>query len=141
MSGKKKVLFFCRENASRSQMAEGFMRALAPDSFEAYSAGTEPSVVNPYAVRVMSEEGVDISNQRSKHYSEVKSINFDFIITLCGKEACPFIDISADQVIDWEVEDPAFFSGNEEETLVHFRKVRDKIKKKLVEFIKTTPGN
>ena len=89
---KKKVLFVCTQNSARSQIAEGILRSLYGDLYEAFSAGTEPSTVNPYAIRVMHEIGIDISNQRSKSIDELTGTNFDYIVTVCNhvRDACPF---------------------------------------------------
>ena len=88
---KKKVLFICTHNSARSQMAEGFLRALYGDRYEAYSGGTEPSGLNPYAIKVMAEAGVDISGQRSKGLEEFKGMRFDYVVTVCdrAREAAP----------------------------------------------------
>ena len=89
---KKKVLFICTHNSARSQMAEGLMRTLYPDRYVAYSAGTEPSGVNPYAVKVMVELGIDISSHRSKHVNEFFGMDIDYVIMVCdhAKQICPF---------------------------------------------------
>ena len=88
---KLKVLFLCTGNACRSQMAEGWARRLKGDTIEPYSAGIEPHGLDPRAVQVMAEAGVDISGQRSKHLDEVKDIRFDCVVTVCdqAREACP----------------------------------------------------
>lgn len=89
---KKRVLFLCVHNSARSQMAEALLRALKGDKYEAYSAGTEPTDVDPDAVRAMAEIGIDISEQRSKGLDRLKDIHFDTIVTLCDAgDACPFI--------------------------------------------------
>ncbi len=89
---KKKILFICTHNSSRSQMAEGLLRNLFGKYYEVHSAGTEPSSVNPFAIRVMEENGIDISSHRSKSVSEFMDIPFDYVITVCdhAKESCPF---------------------------------------------------
>src|SRR5437660_4008548 len=88
---KVKVLFLCTGNSCRSQMAEGFARALRGDLIEAYSAGVEPHGMNPRAVKVMAEAGVDISRQRSKHVDEFKDVPLDYVVTVCdhANETCP----------------------------------------------------
>ena len=85
------VLFLCTGNSCRSQMAEGWARALNGDRIEAYSAGIETHGLNPHAVRVMAEAGVDISKQESKHVDELKDVRFDYVVTVCGHadERCP----------------------------------------------------
>ncbi len=92
MKGKKTVLFICTENAARSQMAEGFLRAMYGNRFDVFSAGSNPSVVNPRAIMVMAERNIDISNHRSKSIDEFNRIEFDYVVTVCdhAKEVCPF---------------------------------------------------
>jgi arsenate reductase len=125
---KKKVLFICTRNSARSQMAEAFLRAFYGGDFEAWSAGTEPTGVNPYTVQVMKEIGIDISNERSKSVREFLGMNFDYVITVCdqARESCPFFP--GRTIIHRAFEDPARFEGTEEEILSTFRKVRDEIK-------------
>ena len=90
-NAKKKVLFICTHNAARSQMAEGFVRAVYDDHYEAYSAGIEPTRVHPCAIRVMQDVGIDISSYRSKSLEEFDGQEFDYVATLCddAQEACP----------------------------------------------------
>ena len=89
---KQKVLFICTHNSARSQMAEGLLNALYGDRYEAYSAGTQPTEVNPYAIKVMAEMGIDISKHRSKSVEEFRGKKFDYVVTVCdhAKETCPF---------------------------------------------------
>src|ERR1039457_6342079 len=88
---KKKVLILCTGNSCRSQMAEGILRHFGGDRFEVFSAGTKPSIVNPIAIKVMKEIGIDISGHRSKHVDEFKGQKIDYVITVCdnAKESCP----------------------------------------------------
>ena len=111
---KKKVLFLCTHNSARSQMAEGLMNAHYGDRYEAYSAGTEPSNVNPYAVAVMAEIAIDISSHRPKSIGEFQSIQFDYVVTVCdsAKETCPFFPGGKEQ-IHKGFEDPSQFDGPE----------------------------
>lgn len=129
---KKKVLFLCTGNSCRSQMAEGFARALAGDRFEVYSAGLEPAGVNPRAVQVMHEVGIDISGQTSKPIDPEILLKVDLIVTLCGDAAdrCP---VTPPQVrrLHWPLEDPARATGTEEEILARFRQVRDEIRRRV----------
>ncbi|AKB68210.1 arsenate reductase ArsC [Methanosarcina mazei] len=136
---KKKVLFLCTHNSARSQMAEGLLRAIYGDKYEAYSAGVEATTVNPYAVRVMKEIGIDISGQRSKTSQEFQDIIFDLAVTVCdrAKQVCPICSTNlevptksprAREVTHKSFEDPAAFVGSEEGKLKVFRKVRDEIK-------------
>jgi arsenate reductase len=136
---KTKVLFLCTGNACRSQMAEGWTRSLKGDCVEAYSAGIETHGLNPDAVRVMAEAGVDISGQRSKHVDEVRDIPFDYVVTVCGHahEHCPVFPGKA-KVIHVSFDDPPRLAANartEEERLAPYRRVRDEIKS----FVETLP--
>lgn len=130
----KKVLFLCTENSCRSQMAEGILRHLRGDKFEVESAGIKPSVLNPTAIKVMAEIGIDISGHRSKSVEEFQGTNFDFVITTCdaARETCPVFPSKA-RHLHWSHDDPAEAKGSEEEILSAFRKVRDEIKSKIQE--------
>ena len=134
---KPKVLFLCTGNACRSQMAEGWARHLRGDRLEAFSAGTSPHGLDPRAVRVMAEKGVDISGQRSKHVDEVCRIPFDYVVTVCdrARDACPVFPGKA-QVLHAGFEDPAAAQGTEEKVLAVFRRVRDEIRR----FIERLPA-
>ncbi len=125
---KKKVLFLCTENSCRSQMAEGILQDLRGNEFEVFSAGTRHSVVNPIAIKVMAEIGIDISGHRSKSVEEFQGTNFDFVITTCdaARETCPVFPGKA-RHLHWSFNDPAEARGSEEEILSAFRKVRDEI--------------
>jgi arsenate reductase (thioredoxin) len=138
-SSKPKVLFLCTGNSCRSQMAEGWARALKPDALEPFSAGTEPGGLNPRAVQVMAETGVDISAARSKHVDELAQAQFDFVVTLCGDagENCPFFP-GPTKVLHVPFDDPpALATGakSEEEALAPYRRVRDEIRA----FVETLP--
>lgn len=127
-----KILFLCTGNSCRSQMAEGWCRFLKGDVIEAYSAGIEKHGLNPYAVRVMKEKGVDISGQRSKLLSELPETGFDYVVTVCGnaKEHCPFFPARV-KVVHVGFEDPPRLAENaatEEEKLDCYRRVRDEIR-------------
>ena len=138
--GKPVVLFLCTGNSCRSQMAEGWARRLARDRMEARSAGTDPRGVNPRAVRVMREAGVDISGQRSKHAKEFAGRPVDLVVTLCGgaKAACPFFP-GAKAMIHRGFDDPAEATGSEEEALAVFRRVRDEIRGFVEELARDLP--
>jgi|Deesub1362A_J573_1020465.scaffolds.fasta_scaffold00484_7 arsenate reductase len=127
-AGSKKILFLCTENSARSQMAEGLMRSMFGDKFEVYSAGVKPKGVNPYAIRVMAEIGIDISTQRSKSIDEFRGWEFDYVVTVCDtlREICPFFP--GKKIIHKDFEDPGKVEGGEEEKLEAFRKVRDEIR-------------
>lgn len=129
---KRNVLFFCTGNSCRSQMAESILRRLRGDAYHVYSAGTKPSSVNPKAVKVMAEIGIDISGHVSKSVDEFVNRDFDFVVTVCdkAKETCPAFGRAARR-IHWSFIDPACATGNEEEILSVFRNVRDEIKRKI----------
>ena len=124
------ILFLCVANSSRSQMAEGCARAIAPGHLEIYSAGSEPTHVNPLAVEAMREVGVDISGQRSKSVDAVERDSIGTVITLCDEEVCP---VFAGNVVrhHWPFGDPAAEIGSEAQRLDAFRKVRDQIRARL----------
>jgi len=126
---RKRVLFICTHNSARSQIAEGFLNTLYPDRYEAYSAGTEPTVVNPYAVQVMKEVGIDISSHRSKGVKEFLCMDIDYVVTVCdhARQMCPIFP-GGKEIIHKGFEDPAVFSGGENDTLVVFRRLRDEIR-------------
>ena len=119
----------CTHNSARSQMAEGLLRHLTGDRFEAYSAGTEATHVRPQALRVMGELGIDISGQESKTLDRYLGEPFDYVITVCddAKEACPFFPGAA-QRLHWSLPDPAAAEGTEDERLEVFRSVRDRLR-------------
>ena len=124
---KKKVLFICTHNSARSQMAEGILRALYPERYEAYSAGIEPSEINPHALKVMEETGIDISHHRAKSIQEFRDGMFDFVVTVCdqAKESCPFFP--GRMIIHKSFPDPSQLKGSEMEILEGFREIRDEI--------------
>ena len=135
---KKKVLFLCTHNSARSQMAEGLLRAIHGEEYEAYSAGVAATSVDPRAVLVMKEMGIDISGQHSKTSSEFGDTIFDLAVTVCdrARQACPICSTrlelpsslpKAREVIHRSFEDPAAALGTEEEQLEAFRRVRDEI--------------
>ncbi len=131
-------MFLCGENSCRSQMAEGFLRSMAPDAFEAYSAGSHATSVNPLAVAVMEEAGVDISAQRSKPVSEFDGWEFDYVITVCGgsaSDACPVFAGSAARRMAWDIEDPAAATGSRSEVIDAFRGARDDLRTRICDFI------
>jgi len=133
------VLFLCTHNSARSQMAEGLLRAMHREDYQAYSSGVVATSVDPRAVRAMLEIGIDISAQRSKSSEEFQGTIFDLAITVCdrAKQACPICSTQlelpgqsprAREVIHKSFADPAAASGSEEEQLEVFRQVRDEIK-------------
>lgn len=139
MPAGMRVLFLCTGNSCRSQMAEGWARHLKSDCVEAYSAGIETHGLNPNAVKVMGEAGVDISGHRSKHIDEFKDMDFDYVVTICGhaNEHCPVFP-GKTTVIYVGFDDPpklARAAATEEEALDCYRRVRDEIRA----FVETLP--
>lgn len=144
MDEKLKILFLCTGNSCRSQMAEGWARALKGDVVEAYSAGIETHGLNPNAVKVMAEAGVDISGHKSENVADLLHIPFDYVVTVCGhaNEHCPFFPGKA-KIVHVGFDDPprmarelAANGATEEEQLNAYRRVRDEIKA----FVETLPG-
>ena len=127
-----RVLFLCTHNSARSQMAEGLLRHLAGDRFEAHSAGTEATHVRPLAIQAMNELGVDITGQESKTLERYLGEPFDYVITVCddANEACPFFPRARNR-LHWSFEDPARVEGTEEERLEVFGSVRDLIRERI----------
>ncbi len=124
----KKILFVCIENSCRSQMAEGFAQEIGRDILDAYSAGSRPSGnVNPTAVKVMQEIGIDIFNQKSKGFTDLPVKEFDYVVTLGCQDVCPFVP--AKEHLDWQISDP------KNKDIEFFRNVRDDIKNKVVKLI------
>ncbi|MDD3276896.1 MAG: arsenate reductase ArsC [Kiritimatiellales bacterium] len=145
MSKKLKILFLCTGNSCRSQMAEGWAHALKSDEFEAYSAGIETHGLNPNAVKVMAEVGVNITGQKSENIADLLHIPIDVVITVCSHaaETCPIFPGTA-RVIHHGFDDPpklarklAAQGATEEEQLDCYRRVRDEIKA----FVAQLPGN
>ena len=135
---KVKILFLCTGNSCRSQMAEGWARALKSNLLEPYSAGIEAHGLNPVAVKVMREVGVDIATHRSKHVDELADIAFDYVVTVCGSanESCPLFPGHA-KVIHHGFDDPPALAKGlpEPEALAVYHRVRDEIKR----YIETLP--
>ena len=133
---KRRVLFLCTGNSCRSQMAEGWLRQLAGDRFEAMSAGIEAHGQNPRAVAVMREAGVDISGQASKVVTPKMLENLDLLVTVCGHadETCPAVP-AACRKEHWPFDDPAKAKGNEDQAMNEFRRVRDQIRTRIERFM------
>jgi arsenate reductase len=140
MNERLKILFLCTGNSCRSQMAEGWARALKGEVIEAFSAGIEKHGMNPHAIRVMAEAGIDISGQKSKTVEELGPVQFDYVITVCShaNENCPIFPGRA-KVIHVGFDDPpklAESAKTEEEALAYYRRVREEIRG----FVKTLPA-
>lgn len=132
----KKILVLCTGNSCRSQIAEGYLRYYANNKALIYSAGIETHGVNPKAIQIMKEDGIDISTHTSNHIDEYSDIDFDFVITVCdnAKENCPFFPTRAKK-FHYNFPDPAKATGNEQEITHQFRVVRDLIKQYAQNFI------
>jgi arsenate reductase len=139
MAMRTKILFLCTGNSCRSQMAEGWTRALKADQLEAYSAGIQPKGVDARAVKAMAEAGVDISSQISKDIDSLGNLEFEYVVTLCdnARESCPFFPAKTKR-IHQGFDDPPILAaeaGTDEEAMAPYRRVRDEIKA----FVQTLP--
>lgn len=135
-----KILFLCVANSARSQIAEGLAKTIFSNPMDdIYSAGSAPAAgINPLAVKVLSEIGIDISKNRPKFWDQLPPtafINLDFVVTLCAEEVCPTVTVKTTK-LHWALPDPAAVKGPAETQLDAFRKTRDEIKKRLEEFKK-----
>lgn len=130
---KERVLFICTHNSARSQIAEGLMRSLYGDRYEAYSAGTEKTAVNPHAIEAMKRAGIDISNHHSKSIEEFRGELFDYVVTVCdnARESCPFFP--GKKVMHKTFKDPSKAVGSYEQIMRVFEHVRDEIQTWLEE--------
>lgn len=131
---KPRILFLCTGNSARSQMAEGLLRLMAGDHFEAASAGTHPAGLNPMTVTAMEEIGAEVRHHRSKHVEEFAGQLFTYVITVCdrAKESCPIFP-SSFKTLHWSFDDPAAMPL--ETRLAAFRRVRDEIKDQIRQFL------
>lgn len=129
---KSRVLFLCTHNSARSQMAEGFLRALAGDRFEAASAGTEATRVHPLAIRAMEEVGINLAGHASKTLDRFLGQPWDYVITVCdsARARCPAFPARTAR-LHWSLDDPAGASGTDAERLEAFRRVREEIRARL----------
>ncbi len=137
---KIKVLFLCVHNSARSQIAEELLRKKVKDNFEISSAGFEPGVVNPYVVKVLQEEGIDISLKSTRNVFDLYNQGnfYNYIITVCDEsnsQRCPIFP-GFNKTIHWSFEDPSSFKGSEEEILIKTRMIKNQINNKLDEWIK-----
>ena len=140
---KTRVLFICVHNSARSQMAEAFLNQFAGERFAAESAGLEPGVLNPLAVKAMAEVGIDIANKKSKSVFDLykKGEQFDYVITVCDEasaERCP-VFAGASNTIRWNFTDPSRLEGSPEDKMKMVRHIRDRIKSRIEEWLKTGP--
>ena len=132
----KNILVLCTGNSCRSQLAEGYLRHFAGDKATIYSAGIETHGVNPKAIQVMAEDGIDISHHTSNNVDEYTGIPFDYVITVCdnAKENCPYFPTLAER-FHFNFPDPAKATGSPEEVMDEFRRVRDMIKEYSKKFV------
>ena len=131
-----RILILCTGNSCRSQMAEGILKSLDA-RLSVFSAGTHPAaVINPYAVKVMKETGIDISNQYPKEAELFINDSFDYVITVCdnAKESCPVFRGNVKHLLHISFEDPAAAKGDDDEVINVYRRVRDEIKKEFTDF-------
>ena len=128
------LLFLCVANSARSQMAEGIARALVGERLPVQSAGSEPSVINPLAIAVLAELGIDASAQRSKSVDEIDQASVDTVITLCSEEVCP-VYFGAGRRLHWPLPDPAGHDESKESGLERFRAVRDELGRRIEQFL------
>lgn len=134
---KTSVLFLCTGNSARSQMAEAMLREYGGEHFEVYSAGLEPSVVNPFAIKVLDKIGISTEGQYSKPISKFAGrMDFDYLITVCSnaEERCPIFP-GVGTRLHWPFEDPAAFQGSDEEKTKKFREIRDQIKQRILSWL------
>ena len=138
MTEVKRVLFLCTGNSARSQMAEGLLNHISHGEWKVQSAGIFPSYVHPLAIRAMEDIGIDISQHTSKSMDQFINEKFDYVITLCDDAAkfCPTF-LSGGKRLHWPFEDPAAAIGTIEERFLVFRRVRDELKIKIEEFLKS----
>ncbi|RPH99034.1 MAG: arsenate reductase ArsC [Zetaproteobacteria bacterium] len=140
MNRPVKVMFVCTGNSARSQMAEGFARYLGGGRVEAHSAGVEPSRLNPVAVAVMREKGIDISGQHSKAFDWERARQMDAVVTVCGhaNETCPVLPPEVKR-LHWPLEDPAAATGSEDAISATFRRIRDQVEVRVLDLLRTLP--
>ena len=133
----KNILVLCTGNSCRSQIAHGYLKAFTVDKANVYSAGVETHGVNPRAIQIMREDGIDISEHTSNNVLEYTAVPFDFVITVCdhAKEVCPYYPSNA-QKFHYNFPDPAKVVGTEEEITRSFTEVREMIKKYCLQFVK-----
>ena len=137
-SSQTSVLFLCSANAARSQMAEAFLKHMAGDKFQVYSAGLHPTEIHPLTVQVMNEMGIDMNGQKSKSVAVfLGKQSFDYVISVCDHTAkdCPRLFPGALRILNWPFADPSAEVGSSEEQINSFRKIRDLIKSKIEAFV------
>jgi arsenate reductase (thioredoxin) len=137
-----RVLFLCTGNSVRSQMAEALLRQIGGGRFEVFSAGVTPAGIHPMTLRVLEEEGLDVSGQRSKSVNEVPMAEMDYLITLCGhaRDACPAVPEGVKKE-HWPIDDPIGMVGTLESRFQMFRETREKIRDRVLDFVKRLQKN
>lgn len=138
-SDKVKVLFVCVHNSARSQMAEEYLKKFGKDRFEVESAGLEPGAINPYVIRALAEEGIDIAGKQTRSVFDLYKAGkiYTYVITVCSREAeenCPIFPGITER-LNWPFPDPSQFTGSDEEIMTEVRKVRETIKERVKEFV------
>ena len=141
MPDRIRVLFVCTHNSARSQIAEALLKRDGADDFEVYSAGTEITRVNPYAVRVIEDAGIDWSGARSKSVTEFVGQPFDYVITVCdrARATCPVFP-GASTTVHWDLDDPSEVEGTDAEKLAAFRRTAADVSARLGPFIEAARG-
>lgn len=137
---KQNILVLCTGNSARSQMAEAYIRREVSDQFDVFSAGLEPKGLHPLTIKVMEEDGIDMSGHRSKPVKEyLGKMSFQYVITVCAnaEKNCPTVFPFAMTRLHWPFEDPAAQEGTEEDKTDKFRKIRDQIKNKVGKWVET----
>ncbi len=135
------ILFLCVANSARSQMAEGIARALAASSVKISSAGSQPSHLNPLAVKALAEIGIDITGQFAKSVDDIPPCDVDVVITLCAEEVCP-VFLGKALRVHWGLPDPAAVHGGDDTRIEAFRRVRNELRQRLVAvFADKPPGS
>ncbi|MCF7929800.1 MAG: arsenate reductase ArsC [Spirochaetales bacterium] len=145
MDSPIRVLFVCVHNSARSQMAEEYLRTIGGDLFEVKSAGLEPGKINPFVVRILKEDGIDISGKTTRKALDLYTAGeqFDHVITVCSKKAeekCPIFP-GAKSRRNWPFDDPSKFTGSDNEVMNGVRKIRDQVKAKVRDFIWEITGD
>lgn len=138
-SDKVKVLFVCVHNSARSQMAEEYLKKYGKDRFNVESAGFEPGAINPYVIRSLAEEGIDIAGKQTRSVFDLYKAGkiYTYVITVCSREAeenCPIFPGITER-LNWPFPDPSQFTGSDEEIMTEVRKVREMIKERVKEFV------
>jgi arsenate reductase len=136
MTEPVRVLFVCSGNSARSQMAEALLGRVGGPAFQAYSAGTEPTGVSPYTVRVLAEAGIDWSMARSKSVTRFLGQRFDYVVTVCdrARRTCPVFP-GRHELLHWDIEDPAEVGGSDEDKLAAFRRTRAEVETRVRAFV------